>query len=245
MRCTCAPRTNPRNMRTKDKDPKPQEHHASTFGLVSITLSLSHQQIGAPKDTTAMMIRNISTFGSRQRSLRGLTSIGIGSGLGARAPDIISSNYVVIVIDTKFFSTTKKDGKYLKSTGHSSAGLPEYLEHWNRGLFHKVGYGLAAVSALSVPSGEILLSAILSSTTAAYWYLGLQDINSLQSIRRNFPVLGRTRYLLESIRPEIRQYFIEGDEDALPFSRLHRAVVYKRARNVTSTMPFGTKRDTQ
>jgi len=145
-----------------------------------------------------------------------------------------------------YFSTTTKEKKVIKANiSQGSAGMPEFMEHWNRGLFRKVGYGLAAASVLSIPTGEMLLSTLLTTTTAGYWYLGLRDIKQPhQTIRRNFPVLGNIRYILESIRPEIRQYFIEGDEEALPFTRMSRAMVYKRAKRDVSSMPFGTKRDT-
>lgn len=51
------------------------------------------------------------------------------------------------------------------------------------------------------------------------------------------------RFLLESIRPEIRQYFIESDSESVPFSRAHRSVVYARAKGTSDTLPFGTRRD--
>ncbi|MCX6127150.1 MAG: FMN-binding glutamate synthase family protein [Proteobacteria bacterium] len=63
------------------------------------------------------------------------------------------------------------------------------------------------------------------------------------SIRRNFPVLGRARWLLESIRPEIQQYFIESNVDGKPFSRERRSLIYSRAKNEISTLPFGTQMD--
>ena len=125
-----------------------------------------------------------------------------------------------------------------------SAGLPDWIEHWSRDNFRKVGYGLGAASLLSVPVGYPLLSAALATTTAAYWTIGLNDISQTkQTIRRNFPVLGNMRYLLESIRPEIRQYFIEADDEQSPFSRSHRTIVYMRAKGVESTQPFGTRRN--
>lgn len=55
-------------------------------------------------------------------------------------------------------------------------------------------------------------------------------------------VLGNFRYILESIRPEIRQYFIESDSEATPFDRQHRAMAYQRSKRVTDTIPFGTRR---
>lgn len=62
-----------------------------------------------------------------------------------------------------------------------------------------------------------------------------------QAIRRNFPVLGRMRYLLELIRPEIYQYFVESDKEGVPFDREHRSLIYQRAKSVRDTTPFGTK----
>ena len=62
------------------------------------------------------------------------------------------------------------------------------------------------------------------------------------TILRNFPVLGRVRYFLEMLRPEIRQYFIESDKEAFPYSREHRAIVYARAKGQVDTLPLGTRR---
>lgn len=63
------------------------------------------------------------------------------------------------------------------------------------------------------------------------------------AIRRNFPLIGRMRYLMESIRPEIMQYFVETDTEGRPINRLERNVIYQRAKNETDTTPFGTKLD--
>ncbi len=61
------------------------------------------------------------------------------------------------------------------------------------------------------------------------------------AILRNFPLLGYFRYFFEMIAPEIQQYFIERQTDGAPFSRNHRALVYRRAKNVNDTHPFGTQ----
>lgn len=75
-------------------------------------------------------------------------------------------------------------------------------------------------------------------------FVGFQDIlQTHHSIRRNFPVLGRARWMLESIRPEIQQYFIENNVDGKPFSRERRSLVYQRSKNAISTLPFGTQMD--
>ena len=74
--------------------------------------------------------------------------------------------------------------------------------------------------------------------------LGLWDLlQRKQALRRNYPLSSRFRYLLESIGPEIRQYFIESDTVELPFSRQQRAIVYQRAKDVLDKRPFGTQRD--
>lgn len=74
--------------------------------------------------------------------------------------------------------------------------------------------------------------------------MGLYDMyQSKKTIRRNFPLLGRMRYLLESIGPEMRQYFIETDTDGKPFNRLQRSIVYQRSKKESDSMPFGTQLD--
>lgn len=74
--------------------------------------------------------------------------------------------------------------------------------------------------------------------------LGLIDFfQTKHSIPRNFPLLGRMRYLMEFIRPEIYQYFIESDTAGVPFDRDQRSLVYQRAKEVRDTVPFGTKED--
>ncbi|NQY12203.1 MAG: FMN-binding glutamate synthase family protein [Flavobacteriales bacterium] len=74
--------------------------------------------------------------------------------------------------------------------------------------------------------------------------VGITDIiQSKHTIRKNFPVLGHGRYMLEKIRPEIMQYFVESDTAGKPFNRLARSLVYQRAKNVNDTVPFGTQVD--
>jgi glutamate synthase domain-containing protein 2 len=76
--------------------------------------------------------------------------------------------------------------------------------------------------------------------------LGLRDRHQVRhSVLRNYPVIGHLRFLLEVIRPEIRQYFIEGDSEAAPFSRQQRSLVYQRAKGEPDQRPFGSQRDMQ
>ena len=74
--------------------------------------------------------------------------------------------------------------------------------------------------------------------------VGIYDsLQTKHAILRNYPILGHMRFLLEFIRPEIRQYFIEGDNDKLPFSREQRTLVYSRSKAVPDEIPFGTTLD--
>ncbi|WP_449430271.1 FMN-binding glutamate synthase family protein [Pseudomonas putida] len=84
----------------------------------------------------------------------------------------------------------------------------------------------------------------LTVVTALLSLVGLNDLRqSHHAVRRNYPILGNIRYLIETIRPEIRQYLIEGDDDKLPFSRSQRSLVYARAKNESAEKAFGTLND--
>lgn len=84
---------------------------------------------------------------------------------------------------------------------------------------------------------------ILAVPFAALSALGVIDtLQTHHSILRNYPVLGHMRFLFEGIRPEIRQYLIENDEDEEPFSREKRSLVYQRAKGAEDKRPFGTRR---
>lgn len=74
--------------------------------------------------------------------------------------------------------------------------------------------------------------------------LGLWDLNQPEhSIRRNYPVIGHIRWFAELVRPELRQYLFEADEEAAPFSRSQRSLVYRRAKDLAGDHPFGTLLD--
>ena len=71
--------------------------------------------------------------------------------------------------------------------------------------------------------------------------LGVIDmLQTRQTVRRLYPVFGRFRYLLESVRPEIQQYFVESDTSGTPIPREFRSLVYQRAKGDRDTRPFGT-----
>lgn len=79
---------------------------------------------------------------------------------------------------------------------------------------------------------------------AILFFIGLYDVTQKKhAILRNFPIIGHFRYILEGIRPEIMQYFVETDTEGRPFDRIERSLIYRRAKNVTDTVPFGTQED--
>ncbi|WP_160152992.1 FMN-binding glutamate synthase family protein [Microbulbifer sp. ALW1] len=74
-------------------------------------------------------------------------------------------------------------------------------------------------------------------------YLYLSDVSQTkQAIRRNFPVLGRFRYQFEHLGEFFRQYFFSLDREEMPFNRAQRSWVYRAAKNVDSTLAFGSTR---
>ena len=76
----------------------------------------------------------------------------------------------------------------------------------------------------------------------AIYALGIYNcFQTKHAILRNFPVIGYARYLFESISPEMQQYFIERETDGKPFPRSQRSAVYRRAKNISDTVPFGTQ----
>lgn len=102
-------------------------------------------------------------------------------------------------------------------------------------LFALATWAVTALSSMwliaAIPLGLLLL-------------LGLYDlVQRRHSILRNFPVLGHARFLLEAIRPELQQYFIERNYDGRPFDRDTRSVIYERAKGLHGDQAFGTERD--
>jgi glutamate synthase domain-containing protein 2 len=85
---------------------------------------------------------------------------------------------------------------------------------------------------------------VLLATLVFLIAVGIVDlIQTRHSVLRNYPVIGHVRWLVEMIRPEIRQYLLESDSDATPFSRAQRSLVYRRAKQDPSDHPFGTLMD--
>lgn len=107
------------------------------------------------------------------------------------------------------------------------------------------------IGAIAAVALTLLLSLISSS---ALWLLlvilplvavGVYDMQqTAHSLRRNYPLFSRGRWMLEEIRPFLRQYLFESETDGAPVPRVFRSVVYQRAKGANDTVPFGTKFDT-
>ena len=106
-----------------------------------------------------------------------------------------------------------------------------------------IGLAGALLLAVAWPGGRDALL-VLAVLLAAVVALGLHDLTQPRhAILRNYPVAAHLRFILEGIRPEMRQYFFEGDKDGAPFARDKRAIVYQRAKKELDKRPFGTQLD--
>lgn len=121
-------------------------------------------------------------------------------------------------------------------------GIGSMVESWNRRRFYLLSAVLVAINlGLVAWTRWALLGFLVLGPLIA---MGISDARQERhTILRNFPLLGRLRYFLESVRPEVRQYFVESDSDDLPFSREKRSLVFQRAKGQVDTRPFGTLRD--
>lgn len=105
--------------------------------------------------------------------------------------------------------------------------------------------GSIGVTALLIVWSYFWIDALfLFILVAPVIFMGIMDmVQTRQSIRINFPVLGRLRYVFEDLRPKIQQYFVESDTDGAPINRNERSVIYQRAKKQIDTVPFGTQLD--
>lgn len=106
-------------------------------------------------------------------------------------------------------------------------------------LFTKTQWSIAPSELVAHPTqlGLFLLAVLFFAT-------GLHDLfYSESNLRKNYPVFANLRYLFEHFRPEIRQYFIADNLEEAPFNRETRDLVYRRAKKLNDTIPFGTERN--
>ena len=100
----------------------------------------------------------------------------------------------------------------------------------------------AAAAAMLVGTSPLAWLALLAF--GALGAVGVHDmVQTRHSVLRNYPIVGHLRWILELIRPELRQYFLEDDQVQTPFSRSQRSLVYARAKGESSERAFGTQLD--
>jgi glutamate synthase domain-containing protein 2 len=100
-----------------------------------------------------------------------------------------------------------------------------------------------AVTVLAHPPAWDV-AAVPLAVSAGLVILGTHDlVQTRHSVLRNYPISAHLRFILEEMRPEIRQYFFESEKDGTPFSQDKRAIVYQRAKMVLDKRPFGTQYD--
>ncbi len=74
--------------------------------------------------------------------------------------------------------------------------------------------------------------------------LGVYDIfNKKHTIKSNFPLVGRLRYFLEKIGPELRQYWVAGNREEGPFNRVWRNYIYASSKGQNNLTGFGSDAD--
>lgn len=109
-------------------------------------------------------------------------------------------------------------------------------------LIAAVLIAFASMGVVMAPSG--FWTGLVIAVPLFLVLLGIRDlVQTRHSVLRNYPVIGHVRWLVEMIRPEIRQYLLEDENEATPFSRAQRSLVYRRAKNIPSDHPFGTLLD--
>ncbi len=128
--------------------------------------------------------------------------------------------------------------------------MPSWLITLDR--YFPIRYLTLATALLLLTGGLVLWLAhpgtgwplALVAAGAAGLAIGISDLRQTRhALLRNYPVIGHLRFLFEWIRPEIRQYFLESDREAVPFSREQRSLVYQRSKNESDKRPFGTQLD--
>jgi glutamate synthase domain-containing protein 2 len=103
-----------------------------------------------------------------------------------------------------------------------------------------VSFVIALVLSIWVNRDFGWLAAVIGITII----IGVIDFFQIRhSVRRNYPLFGRLRWIGELFRPEIQQYFVEEDTEGRPFDRTHRSLIYQRAKDTHTEKPFGTQLD--
>ncbi|MBL4684393.1 MAG: hypothetical protein JKY37_07370 [Nannocystaceae bacterium] len=115
-------------------------------------------------------------------------------------------------------------GPKVKRWERTGDRVPAFVERWGPTPFYMT-LGLMTAGVVGLSLAWLPLSG-LAVFVALFGYMGVSDLRQTRhAIMRNFPVLGRLRYFFESVRPELRQYFVESDQEENPYSRMKRSII--------------------
>jgi len=105
----------------------------------------------------------------------------------------------------------------------------------------------------TVVVGLLVLGVVVGAVLGWWWLVGIAAVllavalydvlQRTHAVLRNYPVVGHLRYLLELVRPELQQYFINRNFDGRPYDRDTRSIIYQRAKGIEGVKAFGTERN--
>ena len=98
------------------------------------------------------------------------------------------------------------------------------------------------LTSLEILTGLFILVVGVAALLVPVIYL-IDRTQKASAVRRNFPVIGRFRYLFEHLGEFFRQYFFAMDREEMPFNRAQRSWAYRAAKNTDNTAAFGSTRD--
>jgi glutamate synthase domain-containing protein 2 len=101
---------------------------------------------------------------------------------------------------------------------------------------------LGALNVVQILSAILVFIIGIGILAVAVMYV-VDRTQTSHAIRRNFPVIGRFRYLFENLGEYFRQYFFAQDREEMPFNRAQRNWVYRAAKGIDNTVAFGSTRD--
>ena len=107
--------------------------------------------------------------------------------------------------------------------------------------FFSVEISQLLINILGIMAVLFLLTVGAIIITVIILYI-IDKRQTAHTVRRNYPVIGRFRYLFEHMGEFFRQYFFAMDREELPFNRAERSWAYRAAKNVDSTIAFGSTR---
>jgi glutamate synthase domain-containing protein 2 len=131
----------------------------------------------------------------------------------------------------------------LRAASHFARRVQELpMEKWLPSRYYAFAFCvlvcLLALAGWNQGVGVKLLALVSGALVA----IGISDLAQTRStLRRNYPLICHIRFFFEMVRPMLRQYVVESDNEEVPFSHVQRAVVKQRAKNALDVRPFGTE----